>query len=285
MACVDNGVMELESVFTEALRQSTALSIDGDTLTIAYPDGILRFTRMGGAAGGTTNLDGSSWQLTEYGQEGSLTTAIGESTVVFGPGDKIGGNGGCNSFGGTYTFDGTTLTVSNLASTEMACADNALMQQESAFTGALAQATGLTIDGDTLTITYPDGILRFTLLAGAGAAAPIEGTTWNLESIVTGTGADGSASSVVAGSTVTAQWNNGTVSGSAGCNQYSANYTLDGDTLEVGDVVTTRMACDGLMEQETAFVNALDNATGLKIDNGKLVLTHPNGELVFTAAQ
>ncbi len=235
-------------------------------------------------AGGTSSaVDGTKWQLTEYGAEGSMTNASGEVTLVFGPGDTVGGNSGCNSYSGTYTLDGETFSVSNVASTMMACIDNDLMTQEGAFTGALTTATGLTIDGDTLTITYPDGMLRFTR-QGAVAASPLEGTIWNLESFVTGTGDSATASSVVAGSMITAEWANGSVHGNAGCNQYSANYTLGGETLEVGAVVATRMACEGpVMEQETTFINALDAATRLEIVNGNLVVTYPDGQLIFTS--
>jgi heat shock protein HslJ len=50
----------------------------------------------------------------------------------------------------------------------------------------------------------------------------------------------------------------GTVSGSAGCNRYRAAYEVDGSGLTVGAAVTTMMAClPPLMEQERAYKAAL----------------------------
>ncbi|BCL76176.1 hypothetical protein JHS3_19120 [Jeongeupia sp. HS-3] len=51
----------------------------------------------------------------------------------------------------------------------------------------------------------------------------------------------------------------GRISGSAGCNRYSGQYTLNGDALTIGKVATTRMACaPAAMKQETAFLKLLN---------------------------
>jgi heat shock protein HslJ len=302
MACMGgaNDIMAQETAFYNALNTATTLVIEGDELRITYPDGVLRFATPDAAAttpdatsnpdtpvtpGGQASgeLDGTSWQLTEYGAEDSPQTANGELTLIFGPGDTISGNGGCNTFGGTYLRQGESFTTSQLVSTMMACADNSLTEQEGVYTRALTNATALMIEGDELRITYPDGVLRFTKL-GAAATPPLEGTRWELITFTTVDGDTAAGTSLVNGSEITAEWNSGTVRGSAGCNQYSAPYTLEGDTLTVGDVITTRMACDGpIMEQEQTFVDALGAATALTVDGDRLVVTHPNGSLEFAA--
>jgi heat shock protein HslJ len=252
--------------------------METETATAGGPSATETATAGGPSA---NELDDTSWQLAEFGAADAMQTANGDVTLIFSPGNIIGGVSGCNSYGGSYTFDGTTFGVSNVASTEMACADNSLMQLESAFSAALNSATGLTMDGDELLITYPEGTLRFTRLR-APAVMPVEGTVWQLESFVSGTGGNGSASSLVNGSSITAELSNGTMAGSAGCNQFTAPYTVEGETLTVGDIVTTRMACDGpVMQQEQAFVDALGAATSLRVDGTNLVLTHPDGQLIF----
>jgi len=45
------------------------------------------------------------------------------------------------------------------------------------------------------------------------------------------------------------------MSGSTGCNRCSGPYTVDGDTLELGAIVSTQMACPPPARAvETAFV-------------------------------
>ena len=51
--------------------------------------------------------------------------------------------------------------------------------------------------------------------------------------------------------TVTLAFLDGTVSGQAPCNQFSAPYQLDGPTLSVGPIATTQMTCpDAALEQD-----------------------------------
>lgn len=53
----------------------------------------------------------------------------------------------------------------------------------------------------------------------------------------------------------------GTLSGSAGCNQYSGRFRTDGGRIVIGDVASTLMGCDGeRAAQEVAFLNALRGA-------------------------
>lgn len=54
----------------------------------------------------------------------------------------------------------------------------------------------------------------------------------------------------------------GSLSGSGGCNQYTGSFRTDGDRITVGDLASTRMACEAaLMAQEAAFSAALGGAT------------------------
>lgn len=77
-------------------------------------------------------------------------------------------------------------------------------------------------------------------------------------------------------------------SGSAGCNQYTAPYTRDGETLAVGDVVATKKYCqdpDGIMEQESTYLSALGAVTRYGRESDHLLLHYGEGAvLVFTVA-
>jgi heat shock protein HslJ len=67
----------------------------------------------------------------------------------------------------------------------------------------------------------------------------------------------------------------GSVTGSTGCNTFNAEVTIDGSELTFGPLATTRMACtDGAAaQQEQAYLAALEGVTGYTIDDaGRLVL-------------
>ena len=78
----------------------------------------------------------------------------------------------------------------------------------------------------------------------------LAGTSW----IVTGyNNGKQAVTSVINGTTVTAKFgSDGNVSGSGGCNSYSASYTTNGKkTIKIGPAISTQMACaqpEGVMQ-------------------------------------
>jgi heat shock protein HslJ len=67
----------------------------------------------------------------------------------------------------------------------------------------------------------------------------------------------------------------GSVTGSTGCNTFNGEVTIDGSAITFGPLATTRMACVDPVagEQEQAFLVAMDAVTGYTIDGeGRLVL-------------
>jgi heat shock protein HslJ len=78
--------------------------------------------------------------------------------------DAISGNGGCNRFNGPFTTDGDTITIGPLASTLMACTDDALNQQEQRYTAALEAAKTFSLAGDRLELFREDGGIAVTFV-------------------------------------------------------------------------------------------------------------------------
>ena len=81
----------------------------------------------------------------------------------------------------------------------------------------------------------------------------------------------------------------GSLTGSTGCNNLMSDYVVDGATLKVGPVATTKMACKDpdTTQTETALLSALEEAAGWSITpDGWLELTDTNGALLagFTPA-
>lgn len=68
--------------------------------------------------------------------------------------DRIGGNGGCNTYGGNLVYTADSIDISEVFSTMMACDG---LSQEQAYFKALEAATGYTATSTTLTLTDEAG--------------------------------------------------------------------------------------------------------------------------------
>lgn len=116
------------------------------------------------------------------------------------------------------------------------------------------------------------------------AGIPLAGTLWKLDGYLNSAG-------VLAGTEITAVFGeDGRVAGSAGCNNYTASYAVEGNAITFGPAATTRMMCNepqGIMEQESAYLAALASATAFQIAGNQLTLTNADGVPVatFTASE
>jgi heat shock protein HslJ len=73
----------------------------------------------------------------------------------------------------------------------------------------------------------------------------------------------------------TATFENGMVSGSTGCNQYTGRYTTnpDADVLELGELATTRMACAPPADTiERSYLDSLGKVAKWFMDDEEFVL-------------
>jgi heat shock protein HslJ len=68
-------------------------------------------------------LEGTSWRIAAV--NGKTTPATGDYSMRFDADGGVGARFGCNHMGGKYRIAGDTLTVSNVATTLMGCAEPA----------------------------------------------------------------------------------------------------------------------------------------------------------------
>lgn len=119
-------------------------------------------------------------------------------------------------------------------------------------------------------------------LAQSGAVDPLSGTQWQLVSF----GAAGAETPAVSGAPVTLAFDSsGRVSGSAGCNRYGGSYTVEGDTLAMSELFSTRMACadSAVMQQEQSYLATLGAAAQFEQQAQQLVIDTSQGQrLIFT---
>lgn len=133
-------------------------------------------------------------------------------------------------------------------------------------------------------------LFAFVLLVGgalflvgcASTSKNLDATNWNLS------GYRNEAGKVVdplVGSVTTADFQAESVSGIAGCNNYSASYQEDGKSIKFSPPRSTRKICadpNGIMSQENNFLTNLESASEYQIKNDQLTLTNSAGEVVLT---
>jgi len=71
------------------------------------------------------------------------------------------------------------------------------------------------------------------------------------------------------------------VSGYSGCNQFMGSVVVNGDGLSFGPIAGTRRMCEGSMDQENAFLQALESAYRFSISGEDLAVENANGEIAM----
>ena len=133
-------------------------------------------------------------------------------------------------------------------------------------------------------------IASLALAAGCGVkeephAASLVGTEWILTSLM--------GEEPIAGSEITLRFEKEYLTGHMGCNGYgggpdSGKYAATGDgTLTVQPLAVTVQLCsepEGIMEQEAAYIGALQSAAAYRMTDSRLEIADASGEtvLVFT---
>ena len=124
--------------------------------------------------------------------------------------------------------------------------------------------------------------LLIASLAACGGSSAVAGT-WTLSNVV-----GGQFSVPTQGRIVLTLTSDGKVSGQGACNSYSGSYTVSGQSIVFGKLVSTQMACAApLMAIDTAYFAALQTMTGWQVSGSNLTLTGPAGNLslVYTNNQ
>ena len=154
---------------------------------------------------------------------------------------------GCNYFTGSYTVDGNSVRFDPPAVTKGFCDDELLKQQQEAFMTMLITTTRYDYDGENIHL-YADDKQLMTL--EPLESVPFEGTTWNYRFYQ---GELPQWQPAMPDTSITAVFEGDTISGSAGCNDYTGTFTRNDNEITIGELVTTRMMCtepEGIMDQE-----------------------------------
>jgi heat shock protein HslJ len=240
-------------------------------------------------------LVGRTWQWTGT-IAGTQTLNVADPsryTITFAADGTAGIQADCNRVTAQYTVAGQALTIIPGASTMAFCPDS----QDQVFVQQLSAAATHFFQGDELFISQlaGGGTMRFVPASAGGGVTVIPdnsvtGGASGLPFRVVSFGPAGAEQAVVAGSAITVTFDEAAliVSGNGGCNSFSGSIVPQGGFFTVGPIASTMMACTaaGVMEQEAAFLNALQGTNGYRwtqqVVNNANVIT--SGQLTYSLA-
>ena len=118
----------------------------------------IRLATPAGTPGAEITLENTHWSFVSFGSPDGEENLIKEAEITLMLADgKVGGFGGCNSYGGTYEVDGNNISIDQITSTLRACADPEATEQEQRYLQALESTNRFELNGNQLVITYDDG--------------------------------------------------------------------------------------------------------------------------------
>ena len=253
------------------------------TARVSLPDGrflsgCCRVPARNAAAVAPVPLEGTAWQLEEIGGPKPVSAqGLARPVTLRFESGRLSGYSGCNNFSGGYRIEDGRLAVGPVASTQMACPEPGA-SIERAFHQALAGTLQYSIDGDALTLASASGA---TLRFGRQPPPRLAGVKWKVTSFNNGRQA---VVGVVGDSRLEISFDDGKVSGDAGCNTFHGNYTSGDGTVAIGPLATSRRACEEpLMTQEREFLAALASAVKWSIDGNALDMHRADGERAIWA--
>jgi heat shock protein HslJ len=167
MACAEESLTVQEQQYIAALQSAGQFELTADQLVIHYDNGqgVLNFvaddtvSNAPTPAGDENSLVGSQWQLESFGPTAAEMPVIASSTVTleFDTAEQATGSGGCNTYGGNYTVQGDSISFGKIISTERACVEEGVTEQEQQYFAALQTAESFSQTAERLTILYDGG--------------------------------------------------------------------------------------------------------------------------------
>lgn len=162
---------------------------------------------------------------------------------------RVSGSGGCNRFSGTFEIEGSSIKISRIVSTRMACIDAERQRVETTFLRLLETITRFELQGNTLHLYAGDRpvlvLAEQTASSQTGSStgsAGLSGTSWQLVKFQSSDGKtlipdDKSKYTIILGNT-------GRVSVRLDCNRGSGSWRSDGaNQLRFGPMILTRAMC------------------------------------------
>ena len=108
---------------------------------------------------------------------------------------------------------------------------------------------------------------------GTNQSADLEGTAWELVAY--------GGQAPIGMTLPTLAFQEGQISGNASCNSFGGSFEVKGDRLSFGPMFMTEMFCmdpEGVMDQESQYLQMLGSVERFEITDGQLVLFTSGGD-------
>jgi heat shock protein HslJ len=228
------------------------------------------------------SLTGVVWQWEEF-QSSDETVVKPENpeayTLQFLEDGKLTIQADCNQVMGTYTVDGSSLTIEALAMTRMACPPGSLSDKYIEYLNNVVSYTFQ--DGDLyLALKMDAGIMKFTSPASP-VGQSLTGVVWKWEEFQS---SDGSMVKPENPEAYTLEFlPDGSLGIQADCNRVVGTYTVDGSRLTLQATAMTMAACPpGSLS--TQYLEYLNGVVSYVFEDGNLFLAlkYDSGIMKFT---
>ena len=123
------------------------------------------------------------------------------------------------------------------------------------------------------------------MLAACSTTQSLDATSWRMTSY---RDSQGSLAEILPDTVVTADFQSDQVSGNVTCNNYSGTYQTTGNKISIGPLATTMRECigpDGIMQQEAAFLSAMEAAAQFEIKGDTLEMADDQGDTILVFKQ
>lgn len=268
--------MEQESAYLASIAKAESYTIGGPVLQITANGGaeVLTYTSA------SLPLEYTLWTLVSFaGAPAGEDTPL---TMQFIPGEDatqgtVGGVVVCNNYNAGYTLDGTNLTITNTATTFMACPEETV-PTEQAYLAAINGAQSYQILANQMLLTSSEGMMSFV-----ADRTPLLGSNW----VLTAMGDTNNPTAPAEGAEFNAFFTrqpgspSGLLQGRSGCNEYNSTFVASLTEIKINQPATTLMACPSpVAEQETEYLDALTNASQYAIIGDVLKIPYGEGKML-----
>ena len=293
--CPTAAIGDQENEYMKALGKAKKFRVIGDRLEILETagDATLVFIKQEALPGNPIELAGTQWRLLAEGDWEEDAPAV---TLVFLDDYRAAGIAACRDYLATYGASEGRIgfpQMSMVRSSYPSCSDE-IRRLEGRFTTDLSRARDYSVDKDAassrLIIRTSRGrTLTFEPLLPA--VESIADGNWVLKAFVKVHVTESGwrhmrVTNLRPGSKVTMSFEEDGVFGSAGCNSYSAQHSIGDEEITLTSPGVTRRVCatpDGVMQQETRFLNLLPSLTKFHIYGDRLFIFTGEGRAVLFA--
>ena len=221
----------------------------------------------GSSAPSPTDTPDGNWVLIE-----GINTVPGFPITLSIDGTAASGRAACNSYFGTVSAAGTTVSFGEMGQTLMGC-EPPVQQAETAFLTALMTVEGFTRNGDRLTLFGPGVDLQFDTVVPT-PTSDLVGTEWVLDTLI-----EGDAASSVSGDPATLLLqSDGTFTASTGCRTLTGRWVDKAGVIVVPDLSAQGECSDEMSRQDSLVVTVIGDEFRTDVSGDRLTLTSMGGD-------